>query len=95
MDKTELIKKTSKNIGVDEDTVRTVLNGIVDTIFSTLLFGINVKIRDFMSFTLERKEGGPRLNPKTKEEYILPTRYSVKVSLAVPFKNKIKNKTVY
>lgn len=95
MDKTELIKKVAEETSVKEDVVRIVFNSIIDTIQKSLLFGVNVRIKGFLHFTLDRKPAREAMNPKTQEKIQIPKRYVVKTSLPKVFTDKIKNKTVY
>jgi nucleoid DNA-binding protein len=95
MQKTELINSVAKSTGVDRATVRLVANGIFETIKSQLWIGVNIKIKDFMSFTLETRPETIRRNPQTDEKMVIPKQYRVKASMSQVFKDKIKTKIVY
>jgi nucleoid DNA-binding protein len=95
MNKTELIKATSERCGLEESSVRSVINSMVEIIKEKLLFGINVNFTDFMSFVLVVSPEHRRVHPKTKEEIIVPKKYRVKMTMARAFTKKIKEKTVY
>lgn len=95
MNKTELIKSVSKSTKVDEATVRIVFNGIIDTIKESLWIGINVIIKDFISFKLEIREEAKKRNFKTNEALIVPKHFRVKVELPKVFKDKMKTKNIY
>lgn len=95
MNKTELIKSVALSTEVDEATVRKVFNGIIDTIQKSLLYGVNIKIKDFISFVLEIRPEAQRRNPSTGEFFTIPKRYKVKTILPRTFTDRIRNKTVY
>ena len=65
MNKTELIKAVSNHTEIDQDTVRKVFNGIIFTIKDRLWYGVDVKIKDFLNFTLTIRNEVNRRNPKT------------------------------
>lgn len=95
MKKTDLIKEVSKSTDVDEATVRKVFNSIVDTIKDSLFYGVDIRIKDFISFTLERRAESKRRNPQNQEPFIVPAHYKVKVTLSRLFNEKIRTKKVY
>lgn len=95
MDKTELIKKVAEDTCVKEDVVRKVFNSMVSIIQESLLFGINVKIKGFIVFSLDRLKGRIAKNPQNGEPVTVPPRYVVRTRLPRVFTDKIKAKKVY
>lgn len=95
MNKTELIKSVSKSTKVDEGTVRIVFNGIIDTIKRSLWIGINVSIKDFLTFKLEVRKEAKKRDFKKNEELIVPKHFRVKVELPKVFRDKMKTKTIH
>lgn len=95
MNKTELIKSVSKSTKIEEATVRIIFNSIIDTIKETLWIGMNVKIKDFLNFTLHIKNESKKRNFNTNTLFTMPKHYWVKVSLPQVFKDRIKKKNVY
>lgn len=95
MNKVNIIKEVSLNSGYPENTVRIIFNGIVDSIQSNLIKGINVKIKNFMNFRLEIQREVTRKNPMTGENMISPKHYKVMLSLPKVFRDKLKKKDVY
>jgi len=95
MTKTDIIKSVTKSSGLDEEVVRDVFNHIVETIKSNLYNGIDVKIHDFMNFTLHIMKARKSQNPKTGEEVIVPKHYKVRPTLSRVFQARIFNKVVY
>lgn len=95
MNKTDVIKETSKRSGIKESDVRTTLNTMADLIKEKLLFGVNVQIQDFISFQLVVSPEQTKRNPQTKELITVPKKYRVKTILPRDFRQQIKEKTVY
>jgi nucleoid DNA-binding protein len=95
MNKTELISEISKSTEIDEDIVRKVFNSMVRIIQETLFFGLNVEIKNFISFKLKRREGRVVKNPKTGKEVNMPTHYRVAVALPFVFRQKMKTKKIH
>ena len=95
MNNTELIKVVSKATKVDVDTVRVVLNSIIETIKNSLWKGIEVRVQNFANFTIRTRPEKKWRNPKTGEDVSLPKFYYVKVNISKLFRDKMKTKTVY
>ena len=95
MNKTELINAVSDSTEIDRDTVRTVFNGIVDTIKNRLWIGVNIRIKDFMTFTLVKQREINGKNPKTGKPMLIPKHYKLKLAFSKPFKDKLKTKVCY
>ena len=95
MNKVDIIKEVSRNTDVPEATVRIVFNAIVDSIQFNLIKGVNVKIKNFINFSLKVQREVTRKNPMTGEDIIAPTHYKVIVSLPKVFRDKLKKKIVY
>ena len=95
MNKTELIKAVAKNSGENEILVRKILNVLFDTIKESLWYGLDVKIKDFLHFTLHVKKESLKRHFRAKEPILVPKHYYVKVTLPKNFKDKIKTKTVH
>lgn len=95
MNKTDLIETVAKDTGVSVKDTRLVINGFIETIKSKLLYGVDVKIKDFMNFELKVSNPKRKFNPITQEYFEVPKQYRVKASLSRLFTDKIKEKTVY
>lgn len=95
MNKTELIKAVVKHSGENEVAVRTILNSIIDVIKDSLWYGMDIKIKDFISFSLLKREDAYKTHFHKKEKVFVPKHYTVRVVLSKVFKNKIKTKTVH
>jgi nucleoid DNA-binding protein len=95
MNKTELIKSISKSTEVEEDTVRKVFNSMVTIIQDTLFFGLNVEIKNFISFKLKRRKERIMKNPKTGINVNVPTHYKVAIALPFVFRQRMKTKEVH
>jgi len=95
MNKTDLIKAVAKHSGENEATVRTILNSIVDVIKESLWFGMDIKIKDFISLSLIKREDAWKTHFHNKEKILVPKHYYVKVSLSKLIKDKIKTKIVH
>ena len=95
MNKTDIIKEVSKSTKIEEDTVRTVFNSIIETIQDKLVFGLDVKIKGFMNLTL--KINNPRKIKSSLHDKVIevPRKYSVKVTLSQVFKDRISQKDIY
>lgn len=95
MNKNQFIKKVAKNCDHDEKTCREVFDSVSETIQETLLYGIDIKITNFMNLTLEVSNKREHYNVATGETRKIPKRYKVKVTLPRYFREKIRKKTVY
>jgi|AntDeeMinimDraft_6_1070357.scaffolds.fasta_scaffold00362_20 DNA-binding protein HU-beta len=95
MVKKELVSEVAKVSGVSKQDTQIVIDTMIDTIKSKLLFGVNVKITDFIDFKLEVAKARNGINPNTKEKIVIPKKYRVKVTLPKKFIDKIKAKPVY
>lgn len=95
MNQTELIKKISKESGIEKKIVLKVFNTMVDVIKKSLLFGIDVKIKNFVNFTLVVRNAQEIINPRTGKMMKVKKRYKVKMELPRDFNKQIANKTVY
>lgn len=95
MNNTELIKVVSKSTKLDVDTVRVVLNSIIETVKGSLWKGLDVRIQNFANFTIKTRPEKKWRNPKTGEEVSLPKYYYVKVDISKLFRDKMRTKTVF
>lgn len=95
MNKTDLIKAVAKHSGENEATVRTILNSIVDVIKESLWYGMDIKIKDFISLSLIKRGDAWKTHFHNKEKIFVPKHYYVKVSLSKLIKDKIKTKIVH
>ena len=95
MNKTEFIKKVAKKSGHKTQVCNEVFFAISETIQETLWEGINIKISNFLTFTLETQKARTFSNPRTGEKIEVPKRFRVKVQLPRPFIDKMKTKKVY
>lgn len=95
MNKAELLKQISKDTGVELGVTRKVFNSMVTIIQDSLFFGLDIKIKNFINLTLEKRKEKVMRNPKTGEEIVVPKHYYVRTTLPFVFKKRIKTKKVY
>ena len=95
MNKSEIIKQVVSSSNVDEATVKKVFDSIIEVIQKSLLFGINVKIHEFLTFTLKVAQPKKMTNLNDGKEYTVPKKYRVAVSVPITFRKKLAEKTVY
>ncbi len=95
MNKTDLIKEVSNSTNISEETVRSVLNSIISTIQTKLIYGVNVKIHGFMNYILEIRKESLKYNIQKKTLEKVPKRYIVKAKFPRSFTEKLAKKTVY
>lgn len=95
MNKTDLIKEISDRTGVTESATRSVINGMTEVVQEKLLFGLNVKIPGFISFTVTVSPEHTKRSPITLKEITVPKKYRIKTTLPKAFVDKVKAKTVY
>jgi nucleoid DNA-binding protein len=95
MNKTDLIKRVSKDTDVPEKETRLVINSMIDNIKDRLFYGVEIKLKDFLTFKLEKSKQTKRVNPQTKEQIIVPKKYRIKTVWSRLFVDKIQSKTVH
>jgi nucleoid DNA-binding protein len=95
MDRKELVKIVAKRTGHNQPVVKEIINTMIDVIQEKLLFGLNVKLKGFITFTREISPERKGTHPQTQEEIIIPKKHRVKTVLAKSFVDKIKSKPVY
>lgn len=95
MEKSDLIQKVSKETEVDLEVVKLVINSFLENIKNSLLYGVNVNIKEFASFVLNIKNKRKLYNVATGKTREVPKTYWVKVTMAHSFRNLIRQKTVY
>lgn len=93
--KTDLIKAISSKTKIEEDTVRLVMNTMIDTIQENLFLGINVVIHGFITFSLKISPMREMYNVNTQQTKTVGRKYRVKTTLPRQFTEKIAKKTVY
>lgn len=95
MQKRELLKLVSEKSGVDLKTVHLVFDTFSATVRDRLLFGIDIKISNFLNFIIKTSEPYERYDVLSGTKKMVPKRYRVIVSLPRSFKKKMNEKPVH
>ena len=95
MQKRELLKLVSKKSGVEEKIVFLVFDTLSETIMDRLLFGMDIKISNFLNFVIKTMPEREQYDVITEEKKTIPKRYKVSVSLPRSFREKMNKKPVY
>lgn len=95
MRKTELLKEISNDTGLSLDIVKKVINSMITIVKQKLLFGINVHIRDFVSFERVVTPPTRRKDFKTGKLVDVPKRWRLKTSSPDTLKKEISKKPIY
>lgn len=92
MNKEDLFKEVSKDSGYNKSDVKAIINSMIKVINKKLLFGIDINIRDFISFKRVSVPARKRRNPKTGEEFHSPKSWKLKVFASPKIKKLIAEK---
>ena len=95
MDRSDLVKKVAKRTGHSKKDVNDIVVAFTEEIQEALIFGMDVKIKEFANFDLKISPERNKVNPRTGEAFVSPKRYRVKVTLSKVFDEKLRQKTVY
>lgn len=83
---------TAKRTGVHKDTVKTVFNGIWESICEELEEGNEVKLHGKGSFYLSRRSPRIGRNPLTGEEYDVPEREAMAFRTSPAFARRLRER---
>jgi nucleoid DNA-binding protein len=75
MTKQEIVNNVSKSSGLSKIETETIMNGIMDTIISSLAGNERVELRGFGTFGIKHRMPKKARNPGTGEPVYLPERY--------------------
>jgi DNA-binding protein HU-beta len=89
MNKLDLIRLISKDVDIHQYKVEQVIDSFLENIQNALTDGDFVKIIGFGKFEIEEKSARKGVNPKTREEIIIPRKKAPKFSFSQEIKNKV------
>ena len=89
MNKAQLIKKVSKNTGIDFCDVDAVLSRVLAEIYNATRKGENVNLRGFASFKVVSRKRRLARNIKAGESIVIPPKRSVKLVLGNRWKAQL------
>ena len=87
--KIKIIEKLHISIGLSRSECSVFLDAFFSKILYSLKEGKNIKIANFGSFTIRRKNSRIGRNPKTKEEFTISARNVIKFKPSSALINKI------
>ena len=88
--KSEIIKVLSNQKGYSKNLSKKIINDLLDSMIFCLNSG-EINLKNFGSFRLIKKNQRLGRNPKTKEEFIISARKSVKFTISSKFLNELDN----
>lgn len=86
--KSEIIKVLSNQKGYSKNLSKKIINDLLDSMIFCLNSG-EINLKNFGSFRLIKKNQRLGRNPKTKEEFIISARKSVKFTISSKFLNEL------
>lgn len=89
MNKTELVKSISQQIGVDHNMLEALFGRTFATIEAALVEGEQVSIAGFGTFTMKTRRARQGRNPRTGEPIDIPESRTVGFKPAKAFKERI------
>ncbi len=95
MYKKDLINKIQKETGIEKKIIEKVYNSMIKVIKENLFFGVDVVLKEFVSFKITTAKGGVRRNPKTGEKLLIKKHYKINISIPRSWKDMMKKKPVY
>lgn len=78
MTKLELVARAAEKAGVTKKEAEKVLNAVLSTIEEAVRAGEEVRIVGFGSFQVVKRAERKGINPKTKEEIVIPAKKVVR-----------------
>jgi len=90
LNKSEIIKELSNQKGYSINLSKKLINDLLDSMILCLSSG-EINLKNFGSFKLIEKKQRLGRNPKTKEEFIISARKSVKFTISSKFLNELDN----
>jgi len=80
MNKTDLIKEVAIDTGFNREVVKKVINSMIAIVKKKLLFGVDVDIRDFVSFKRVISNATRKKDFTTGKMIDIPKRWRLKAS---------------
>lgn len=77
MNKTEFVTQTARAIGESNSTIDRSLSAILNTVRVALITGDSVKLAEFGTFKLIRREQREGINPRNQEPIIIPAHNAI------------------
>ena len=93
MNNKELTAELSRRLGYTNKDVERLLGSVVDIISSQLQENKVFTIQGFGNFYVCKKKERVTGNPATKQRFLIPPRLVLLFKPAIPFKEKLKNKS--
>ncbi len=90
MNKGELVERVAKNTKYPKTVTENILNGVVDTIVKTVKKGEEVRLVDFGTFCVGRRKERKGVNPRTRQEMLIPAKKTPKFRAGLHFKTQVK-----
>lgn len=87
MTKADLVERVAEKTGLTRTDVAVVVDGLLDTIKSSMEEGNNIELRGFGTFKIKTRKARKARNPRTGDEVPVPDR---KVPVFKP-SNEFKN----
>ncbi len=88
--KSEIVKELSNQAGYSKNLSKKLIDDLIDSMISCINAG-EIKFKNFGTFRLIEKKQRLGRNPKTKEEFIISARKSVKFTISSKFLNELDN----
>ena len=89
MTRKDLAREVAKNIGLSQVLVKDVIDGVLDTICSSLVGGERVELRNFGVFTTRAMRERVVQNPKTREKIRIPETTVVRFKPGKELKRRV------
>ena len=90
MTKKDIVIKISEDTGLRQVVVKKVVHRVFDTMFTALLKGSKIEIRNFGVFKVKRRKPRMGRNPRTNQPVPVPERKTVVFKPGLEMKQKIK-----
>lgn len=90
MNKAELVTHISNQTKTSKTTTETILNSFVEAVVKTVKKGEEVRLVDFGTFCIGKRQERRGVNPRTKEEITIPARKLPKFRPGRYFKKLVK-----
>lgn len=95
MQKSDIVKKISKKLSVPLKDVKNITDAYEEVIKESLIKGLNIDLRGFLSFELRVQKEKTYIDLQTQEKKIRPKHYALRIKIARNFNEAIKSKTIY
>lgn len=87
--KKEIVNNIKSVVGFSTNNIQGITQYLIDTIISILIEKKKINIKNFGSFNLVFKKQRVGRNPKTKQEFTINSRNTIKFSVSKSLKQKI------